>query len=292
MSNPTYRKRLGALSIVLVAAACGPSYDRTAPKIVDDPRVGPVRDTTATIAWTTDELSNSLVEYGPTTSYGTVEIETHYLKSHVVTIHNLTPQTSYHLRVESYDVFGNGPARSTDVTITTLPPQPPPDVQITEVMYNPVSATTGEFVELFNNGFDDVDLVGFTFTDGDSTDSLQAFQASGTVVTPGSYALILDPDYAGGYTIPAGTVLVTTGDTTLGNGLASDDPVTLFPPGESTAISTYGTPLDDTDNVPVTTAPTGFSVERRDVNAPDGDGNWCISVDPSGSTPGAANSGC
>lgn len=291
--RPARLLALGAAAASSLAAGCLAAGDETPPRIVEPPSASVVRDTTATIAWLTDERANSGVEYGTDTTYGTVEIDDLYLTSHVITIRNLQPQTTYHLRAMSYDVFGNGPTRSDDLVITTLPPQLPPDVQITEVMYNPVSETTGEFVEIYNNGTDDVELTGFTLSDGDSIDTLKAYAGGSTLLPAGAYAVILDPDYVEStYNIPAGTVLLTTNDASVGNGLSPDDPLELFAPGETTAISSYGTPLDTADGVPITTAPDGSSVERRDPSAPDSASNWCVSVDPSGSTPGTANSGC
>lgn len=281
------------LAPALVIAGCGPSFDEKGPKITEGPVASVVRDTTATVVWITNERANSLVEYGPTDDYGTVELDNHFLEQHVVTIKNLEPETTYHLRAVSYDLFGNGPARSGDVTITTLPIQPPPDVLISEIMPSPVSSTTGEYIEILNNGLDDVDLTGFTFTDGDATDTLQAFDGGSTLLAAGEFAVIVDSDYVQGtYDIPSGVVLVTTADSTLGNGLSVDDPISLFAPGQSVPATTYGTPDNTADSVPITTIPTGTSVERLSAAAPDEAGNWCLSTDPSGSTPGRANSGC
>ena len=277
----------------LAAVACNPNYDLTPPKFTTVPMPSVIRDTSATITWDTDERANSVVEYGADTSYGTRAIDETYLTRHSITISNLQPLTDYDLRAESYDIFGNGPTKSQNIHIKTTMPLPQPNLVVNEVMYNPINSSTGEFIEIFNAGGADVDLTGFTFTDGDSTDSLQPFMSSSPIIPGGGYALILDSDYTTGlYTIPPGTTLMTTLDATIGNGLATDDTVSLFAPGVGDPISTYGTPTDTTDGVPLTTAPTGKSVERIDPSQPDSASNWCISTDPSGSTPGRANSGC
>ena len=280
-----------AMLAALAAAGCGPSFDTTGPRITEGPLASVVRDTTATVVWITNERANSLVEYGPTDSYGTVEIDNLYLETHVVTIKNLEPETVYHLRAKSYDLFGNGPVSSSDIEIETLAPQPAPQIAISEIMSSPV-ATTGEYLELHNYGLDDIDLTGFTFTDGDSVDTLQAFNGSSTLLAGGDYAMILDSDYVEGtYSIPGGVVLMTTADSSLGNGLSDDDPITLFAPGQSTPTSTYGTPEDAFDSLPLDPA-TGISVERISTVDPDEVGNWCFSIDPDGSTPGEENSPC
>jgi hypothetical protein len=284
------RKPLLAFAALAGVTGCGPSFDTSSPKI-SDLVVSVKRDTNATLIWRTDERANSLVEYGETDDYGTVEIDNHYLETHVVTIKNLTPLTTYHVRAMSYDLFGNGPSRSKDLEFTTEDVLPLPDLVITEVHPSP-SITTGEFIEIVNNGIAEVDLTGFTFTDGDSTDTLQAFAAGETLLGGGDYAVIVDADYVvDTYAIPVGTVLMTTSDTTLGNGLSGDDPISLFPPGQSVTISTYGTPLDPFDAVPLTPT-TGISIGRTDPDAEDAPGNWCPSTDPSGSSPGKANPSC
>ncbi len=282
-----------AALLVALSAACGPDFDTTPPTIEEGPTASVVRDTTATIAWLTDERANAVVEYGTTEAYGQAEIDNLYLESHVITLRNLLPETTYHLRVASYDLFGNGPSRSGDLVITTLPPLPPPDLVITEVMTEAVDQDVGEFVEIKNDGFDTVDLTGFAVADGDGDDTLQSFDGGATELEPGAYALIVDAEYVPDtYDLPDGTVLVTTGDTTIGNGLSKDDPISLFAPGEAVAVTTYGTPDDATDNLPLSSATTGKSVERRVVADPDEPGNWCVSEDPGGSTPGRDNSGC
>lgn len=293
--------RRTSLLLAVLATGCGPSFDTAGPKITEGPFASVVRDTTATIVWQTNERSNSLVEYGPTDNYGTVEIDNHFLTTHVVTIKNLTPETGYFVRIASYDLFGNGPTRKaidgnpgTDALdpIETLAIQPPPEIIVSEAMYSPTSTTTGEFIELYNNGLDDVDLTGFTFTDGDSTDTLQKFGSSDTLLAAGEFAVIVDADYvAGSYPIPADVVLMTTADTTLGNALSTDDTISLFAPGQSLPASTYGTPDDAFDGVPLVPV-SAVSVERIDMGGADAPGNWCNSIDPDGSTPGQPNSGC
>lgn len=289
--------RRAALSAALAAAgvlaACNPDYDTTPPKFTVAPAASIIRDTSATISWETDERANSVIEYGLDTSYGTTALDNLYVTKHSITIANLQPQTTYHLRAQSYDVFGNGPTTSGDIPITTTAPQPPPDLVVNEVMYNPASQSTGEYIEILNLGADDVDATGFTFTDGDSTDTIEGLSLDGAPANPvipaGGFAVILDKDYVDGiYTIPPGTTLLTTLDSTLGNGLATDDPVSLYAPGVSDPISTYGTPLDTTDGLPITSAPTDKSVSRCDSTAPDAPGNWQV-TDP---TPGAINAPC
>lgn len=73
--------------------------------------------TGATITWTTDSNSDSIVEYGTTTAYGSSASGSGAVKSHSVTLSGLTPGTLYHYRVKSANA--NGTAVSQDYTFTT-----------------------------------------------------------------------------------------------------------------------------------------------------------------------------
>jgi hypothetical protein len=82
--------------------------------------------TTATITWSTDENSDSQVEYGTTTTYGFSSIlDTNMVLGHSVNLSGLTPSTLYHYRVKSKDAAGNL-ATSIDSTFTTQSSNPPP----------------------------------------------------------------------------------------------------------------------------------------------------------------------
>ncbi|WP_353737869.1 fibronectin type III domain-containing protein, partial [Limosilactobacillus reuteri] len=63
---------------------------------------------TARIAWSTNENSDSRVEYGTTTSYGiTTPLDTALVTSHVVGLTGLNPNSTYQYRVISRDQTGN-----------------------------------------------------------------------------------------------------------------------------------------------------------------------------------------
>ena len=73
----------------------------------------------ATIGWTTNENSDSQVEYGLTTSYGSqTTLNTLKVTSHSQAISGLSVNTVYHYRVKSRDAAGNL-ATSGDYTFTT-----------------------------------------------------------------------------------------------------------------------------------------------------------------------------
>lgn len=152
------------------------------------------------------------------------------------------------------------------------------ELAITEVMANAATEGTGEFVEIYNAGSTTVDLAGLVLTDGDDVDTLQAYGSSATTVAPGEWAVVIDPDYASDYTIDSGVSLLTTGDTTVGNGLTTSDAITLYESDGSTTIATFSFPADPGD---------GVSMELYNLDNGDVSGNWRASQCSSGSSPGA-----
>lgn len=77
--------------------------------------------TTATITWTTDEVSSSIVQYGLSNSYGSATSEADTsprVTSHSVSISGLISCTTYHFRVRSNDTLSNL-ATGSDNTFTT-----------------------------------------------------------------------------------------------------------------------------------------------------------------------------
>ena len=106
-----------ATSAAVVVAV---NNDATAP-VISGVAASGVAATVATIAWTTNELSDSRVDYGPTTAYGSsVGLTTSLVMSHVQTLSGLLANTLYHYRVQSRDAAGNL-ATSADFTFTTPP---------------------------------------------------------------------------------------------------------------------------------------------------------------------------
>ncbi|MGQ9708308.1 MAG: lamin tail domain-containing protein [bacterium] len=185
---------------------------------------------------------------------------------------------------------------------------------ISEVMANPKGGSgaqmpedRNEFIEVFNAGTEAIDLYNYRIDDGDAIDFLIAYRDSvilelnpnviiGTNwLRPGGYAVILDPEYTspeakGGYIQPYrfgdSTLILTVGNTTIGNGLANNDPIVIFSIyGDTT---TFGTPADTTDNLPAN-AGDGLSWERIDLFGDDSPDNWAVCPDSSGSTPGKQN---
>ena len=97
----------------------------TTPPVISAMRAVNVGPYGATITWTTNEASDSQVEYGPTTVYArSTARNASLVTSHPQTLSGLTAGTLYHYRVKSQDAAGNL-ATSGDGTFTTAAPPPP-----------------------------------------------------------------------------------------------------------------------------------------------------------------------
>ncbi len=177
-------------------------------------------------------------------------------------------------------------------------------IEINEVMANPKGSSgvglpedRNEFVELYNTGTDTVDIRALFISDGDAKDSIIPFNTpindsdptlNTTLVPPGTFAVVLDPEYPDTgdgeyvmpYDFPKGCIIVTVGNTTIGNGLSMTDPIFLISKSGET-LSTYKYPISTGD---------GYSVERINPLSPDTPDNWAQSADTTGSTPGRVNS--
>jgi hypothetical protein len=97
----------------------GSSSGDTAPPVLSAVSASQVTSGGATLSWTASEASDSQVEYGPTTAYGSMtSLDPALVLSHAQTPSGLAPSTLYHARARSRDAAGNL-ALSGDVTFTT-----------------------------------------------------------------------------------------------------------------------------------------------------------------------------
>ncbi len=79
----------------------------TTPPVISGVSAGSITSSSAVITWTTDELSNSAVDYGLTASYGSTTSDPANVTSHNISLTGLSANTLYHYRVQSTDGAGN-----------------------------------------------------------------------------------------------------------------------------------------------------------------------------------------
>jgi len=91
----------------------------TKPPAISGVAASSITSSGATITWTTDEASDSVVIYGPTTAYGATSSSAALVTAHSRTLTGLSANTQYHYRVKSTDASGNS-TMSDDFSFTTL----------------------------------------------------------------------------------------------------------------------------------------------------------------------------
>jgi phosphodiesterase/alkaline phosphatase D-like protein len=96
-----------------------------------------------TFTWTTDDPSQSQVEYGTSLSYGSITtLDPNLVIDHRVSLTGLSPQTTYHYKVKSRDDSGLW-AESADYTFTTPDVTPP---AISGVFSTDIAATSATII--------------------------------------------------------------------------------------------------------------------------------------------------
>ena len=99
-----------------------------------------VSDTSASFTWTTDQSSDSVIEYGLTTGYGSSVTNATMLYYHSASVSGLSPNTTYHFRARSRNA-ANQFGYSADYVFTTLA-APVPDVIVDDLNVNYVGGWT------------------------------------------------------------------------------------------------------------------------------------------------------
>ena len=121
------------------------------PPVISAVASSSIADTSASIAWTTNESSNTQIDYGTTTAYGSsTSLVGTMSTSHSQNLSGLTPYTQYHYRVKSRDAAGNL-ALSADQVFTTTDTVAP---VLSSIAVNVTSDTTATITWTTNENSD------------------------------------------------------------------------------------------------------------------------------------------
>jgi hypothetical protein len=117
----------------------------TTPPVITSVASSGITTSSATITWTTNEVSDSQVEYGVTTAYGNISsLNTSLVTSHSLVLPSLSANTTYNYRVRSRDSAGNL-AVSLNRTFTTQPlPDTTPPNTISDLTVSTVDTTSAD----------------------------------------------------------------------------------------------------------------------------------------------------
>jgi hypothetical protein len=138
-------------SLILASTGCA-KKDKRPPKI-DDVSAAGITQTSATVAWTTDEPATSQVEFGTTTAYGSSsDLDTSLITSHTVTLSGLTPGMPYHFVIRSSDERGNE-AMSDEMRFNTRLPGANGEIVTVKVSFKglDIVGANGQPILLLNN---------------------------------------------------------------------------------------------------------------------------------------------
>ena len=102
--------------------------------------------TAVNITWTTDNISDSRVNYSTTPPLTSIVYDSSYVTNHLIRLEGLTPDTTYYFEVESTDASGTS-VDSNNGTYYSFRTTPPP-VGYYSITLNPVCGVCGELVDV------------------------------------------------------------------------------------------------------------------------------------------------
>ena len=103
------------------------------PPVISNVASSEITSSSAKITWDTDELSDSVVNYGTTTALGSTESDATMVTSHSITLTELSASTTYYYEVKSTDSSSNTAVDDNNGSYytftTTTPDTTPPTIE-------------------------------------------------------------------------------------------------------------------------------------------------------------------
>ncbi len=206
------------------------------PPVISNVASSGITASAATITWTTDEASNSVVEYGLTTSYGSTTSNASNVTNHSIGLSGLSASTLYHYRVKSTDAAGNT-ATSGDFTFTTSAPADVTPPVISNVVAGSITTSGATITWTTNEASNSVVNYGLTTSYGSNS-------SNASMVTNHSIALSgLTANTLYHYRVnstDASNNTATSTDFTFTTSAASLAPIETFADGNFTANPVWG----------------------------------------------------
>ena len=113
-----------ALVLYVTVPPPAPPAADTTPPVIKNVSTSSETETSAVIAWTTNEPGSSDVEYGKNTDYGLTASSAELTTDHSITLSDLEPNTAYHFRVTSSDKAGNQASSADNIFVTAQEKSP------------------------------------------------------------------------------------------------------------------------------------------------------------------------
>ena len=216
-----YQKALTAGELNTVKDSYNTIDDVTAPVVSNIQAT--VTNTTATIVWDTNELSNSTVNYGLDNSYGLTQSNTTLMSSHSITLTSLTADTDYHFEIVSADGSSNS-STSADQSFTTatMADTTPPVVSAVNVVVTDSTAVITWITDEPSTG--EVDYGLDNNYGSNAADTNTALVTAHSVILSGLtadtdyYFDLLSIDASGNISLPADQIFTTAVDPGTGTG--------------------------------------------------------------------------
>ncbi|HYF49844.1 MAG TPA: fibronectin type III domain-containing protein [Planctomycetota bacterium] len=141
----------------------------TTPPVISSVAASGITSSAATITWTTNEASDTQVEYGLTTAYGSsTTLNTTKVTAHSQALSGLFASTTYNYRVKSRDAAGNLAVSSNFTFTTTAAPDTTPPV-ISSVAASGITTSGATITWTTNEASDTQVEYGLTTAYGSST---------------------------------------------------------------------------------------------------------------------------
>ena len=118
-ANTLYHYRVKSGNTNGTTASVDYTFTTSGPPTVTGVSATNISSSSATITWATNMASDSKVNYGPTTSYGSQTAGSTSTTSHSIALSGLSANTTYHYQCVSQNAYGTG--ASGDYTFTTAP---------------------------------------------------------------------------------------------------------------------------------------------------------------------------